>query len=99
MPLEIPDNISVNIENLSLGDSIKVNDIEIDEKFSLKTDKNQTIASVTHAMKEDDLTPATEEDDAFMEEGEAGSEEGSEESSSEDASKDDTGDNKENTEG
>ena len=99
LPLEIPDNISVNIEDLSIGDSIKVDDIVVDKKFYLKTDGNQTIASVTHAMKEEDLAPVAEEDGTFMEDGETSSEESSEESSSEDISKDDAGDNKENTEG
>lgn len=90
LPLDIPESFEVNIENLALGESIKVEDMEIEEKFDLKTNLNQTIASVTHAMKEEELVPDTTEadDEEFMEEGEAGDSGSAEEASKDDAAKD-----------
>ena len=76
LPLDIPDTIEVDISNLSLGDAVRVADITIDEKLTLKTSDLQTIASVTHAMKEEELQPVVgeDEDEEFMEgeEGEDG---------------------------
>ena len=78
---------------------MKVGDISLSEKLELKTNENQTIASVTHAMKEEELVPDVSEDEEFMEEGAEGSTEGDEDSATEDSSKEDNGENKENTEG
>ena len=101
LPSDIPESIEVDISDLKLGDALKVGDIKISEKLDLKTAEEQTIASVTHAMKEEDLTPVTEEDEEFLEEGQEGAEstESAEEGSSDDSSKESSEENKENTEG
>ena len=101
LPADIPDSVQVDISELNLGDSIKVADITISDKLELKTAEEQTIASVTHAIKEEELAPAVEEDEEFMEEGEEGEEgaEGTEEGAAEDSSKEASKENKENTEG
>jgi len=92
LPLDIPEIIEVDISHLGLGDSIKVLDIEIDEKFTLKTDKGQTIASVTHAMKEEEVVvEVDEESEEFIEGEESDTEESEETKESEDGKpKDDT---------
>ena len=101
LPADIPDSVQVDISELNLGDAMKVADITISEKLELKTAEEQTIASVTHAIKEEELAPAVEEDEEFMEEGEEGEEgaEGTEEGAAEDSSKEASKENKENTEG
>ncbi len=101
LPSDIPDSIEVDISDLKLGDALKVGDIKISEKLDLKTAEEQTIASVTHAMKEEELTPVTEEDEEFLEEGQEGAEstESSEEGSSDGSAKESSEENKENTEG
>ena len=101
LPSDIPDSVQVDISELNLGDALKVADITISEKLELKTAKEQTIASVTHMMKEEELTPVVEADEEFMEEGEEGAEgaEGTEEGEAEDSPKKTSGENKENTEG
>ena len=99
LPSDIPDSIEVDISELNLGDALKVGDITISEKLELKTAQEQTIASVTHAMKEEELVPDVSEDEEFMEEGAEGSTEGDEDGATEDSSKEDNGENKENTEG
>ena len=98
LPSNIPDAIDVDVTNLNLGDALKVSDIEIDNNLEIKTASEQTIASVTHAMKEEDLTPVGEEEEEFMEEGEEGTET-SEASSEGDSSSDDSNDNDEKSEG
>ena len=98
LPSDIPDSIDVDVTSLNLGDALKVTDIEIDSKLEIKTAYEQTIASVTHAMKEEDLTPVGEEEEEFMEEGEEGTET-SEASSEGDSSSDDSKDNDEKSEG
>ena len=99
LPSDIPDSIEVDISELNLGDALKVGDITISEKLELKTAQEQTIASVTHAMKEEELVPDVSEDEEFMEEGAEGSTEGDEDGATEDSSKEDNEENKENTEG
>ena len=61
MPSDIPENLSVDISNLGLGDSYKVSDLQLDEKFVIKSDTEQVIASVTQAMKEEEAQPDLEE--------------------------------------
>ena len=94
LPQDIPDTFEVDITTLAIGDSIKVNEITIDDKFVLKTFSDQTVASVTHAMKEEEPLVVEEElDDEFIE-GE--SEEGEEgEDKSVDEKTDDSSENKE----
>jgi len=101
LPSDIPDSIEVDISELNLGDALKVADITIPEKLELKTAEEQTIASVTHAMKEEELVPDVAEDEEFMEEGEEGTEgaEGAEDSTTDDSPKEAGEENKENTEG
>jgi len=102
LPSDIPDSIEVDISELNLGDALKVGDITISEKLELKTAQEQTIASVTHAMKEEELVPDVSEDEEFMEEGAEGAEgstEGDQDGATEDSSKDADEENKENPEG
>jgi len=61
LPSDIPENIAVDISNLNLGDALKVEEINLEEKFSLKSDSEQVIASVTQAMKEEEAQPDLEE--------------------------------------
>jgi len=102
LPSDIPDSVEVDISELNLGDSLKVSDITISETLELKTAIEQTIASVTHAMKEEELVPDVSEDEEFMEEGEEGSEgsdESDEEGTSEESLKEGSEENKENPKG
>jgi len=99
LPSDIPDTIDLDITSLNLGDALKVSDIEIDSKLEIKTALEQTIASVTHAMKEEELTPVGEDDEEFMEEeGEEG-EETSEDASQGDSSSESSKENDEKSEG
>ena len=61
LPSDIPENIEVDISNLNLGDTLKVGEINLEEKFSLKSDSEQVVASVTQAMKEEEAQPDLEE--------------------------------------
>jgi len=61
LPSDIPENIEVDISNLNLGDALKVGEINLEEKFSLKSDSEQVVASVTQAMKEEEAQPDLEE--------------------------------------
>ena len=95
LPTDIPDAIEVDISELSIGDTIKVSDIKFAKTLEIKTQSEQTIASVTHAMKEEDLVPDVEDSEGFMEEGE----EGTEDESSEDSPKEDDQESQDNTKG
>ena len=95
LPLDIPDFIEVDVADLAMYDSIKLDQISIDEKLTLKTDSSQTVASVTHAMKEEEIIPVSEEetDEEFIEgeEGDSGEEESTDGTPKDDSS----GENKE----
>ena len=61
LPGDIPENIEVDISGLSLGDTLRAENLNLDEKFTLNTNSEQVIASVTQAMKEEELVPDLEE--------------------------------------
>ena len=75
LPMDIPDFIDVDVSELALGDSFRVENLDLDEKLIIKTDENQVLASVTHAMKEEEAPVATEETEEGTEEGDSTSEE------------------------
>ena len=91
LPKDIPEFIEVDVSELAIGDNIRAGEITIDNKLTLKTDENQTLVSVTHAMKEEEpVVELEDEDDEFMsEEGEEG-EEGTEGTSEDQAKEDST---------
>ena len=91
LPMDIPDAIDVDVSELALGDSYRVENLELDEKLTIKTDANQVLASVTHAMKEEEAPVASEE----TEEGVEGADETSEESSDSEGSDGNNEDKKE----
>jgi large subunit ribosomal protein L25 len=67
LPLDIPDSIKVNIEALAIGDSIRVGDLELDDKLTLKSSDEAVVCSVTQPMREEEVV--TEEvDEDFMDE-------------------------------
>jgi len=92
LPGDIPENIEVDISELALGDTLRAADLTLDEQFSIKTDADQVIASVTQAMKEEELVPDLEEETL---EGEEGDEVPSEETADSGAPEEDTDSSKE----
>lgn len=84
LPGDIPENIEVDISELSLGDSLRAENLNLGEKFTLNTEVDQVIASVTQAMKEEELVPDLEEG---VLEGDEADETTSEEASESDAPK------------
>ena len=68
LPLAIPDFLDVDISKLNIGDTIRVGDLEINEKFKFETGEDVLIVSVTQPMKEE---VTTDEEDAEFLDGEA----------------------------
>lgn len=73
LPGDIPPNISVDVSELEIGDSINLADIKKDEKISFTGSSNLVIASVTLAAKEEEIIEEIGEDEEFIE-GEEGAE-------------------------
>jgi large subunit ribosomal protein L25 len=61
LPSDIPENFEVDITELGLGDSYRASDLKLEDKYKLATDENQTIASITQAMKEEETQPDLEQ--------------------------------------
>lgn len=89
LPLEIPDFIEVDISSLNIGDTIRVSDIEIDEKFNVETNEDILIVSVTQPMKEEEVATDSEDEEFLDEEG-AEATDGEETKSEDSADKDDS---------
>ena len=68
LPMDIPEFLEADISNLNLGDSLRVANLQLDEKFDIKSSEDQIIASVTHPMKEEKATDSTEEEGEFLDE-------------------------------
>lgn len=61
LPSDIPENFEVDITDLGLGDSFRASDLKLEDMYQLVTDENQTIASITQAMKEEETQPDLEQ--------------------------------------
>jgi len=68
LPGDIPDLIELDISALSIGDSLNAGDIKLDEKFSLFTNEDLVVVSVTQPMKEIEPEVETDEDEIFLDE-------------------------------
>ena len=69
-PLDIPEFIEVDVTELALGDSIRVEDLALGEKLKIQSAPEQILASVTHPMKEIEPEVVEEEeiDEEFIDE-------------------------------
>ena len=99
LPMDIPTSVDLDISELDIGDSLKVEDITLDDKITAKSSAEQIIVSITQAMKEEELIPQVDEDEELLEgeEGDAEATEDSEEESKEGKSTDE--ETKEDTKG
>jgi large subunit ribosomal protein L25 len=69
-PMDIIGTIDVDVSKLSIGNSMQALDIQLGDKHTLISSPDTVIASVTHAMREEE-TPVEEDSDTFMD-GESG---------------------------
>ena len=86
LPSDIPQNILLDITNLEMGESLRCENLELDEKFSLKTPSDQIVVSVTQPAQEteestDDIDSSSsdEQTDASDSEDSSDSDDGSKE--------------------
>ncbi len=68
LPMDIPDAIEVDVTELSIGDSMQVADIKLDDKLTLMSSPDAVLVSVTHAMREEEPVVVEEDEDLFMDE-------------------------------
>ncbi|MTI65969.1 MAG: 50S ribosomal protein L25, partial [Firmicutes bacterium] len=57
LPGNVPKNITVDVSNLSIGDSLTISDVEFSEDFNILTEPEKVIVSVSKAeeiIEEDD---------------------------------------------
>ena len=71
LPTDIPSFIELDISKLELGDSIRIQDIELPEKVSHSTEENYAVISIVGRAKEEEEEVVVEE----ISEGEEGAEE------------------------
>ncbi|MGM0368922.1 MAG: 50S ribosomal protein L25 [Bacillota bacterium] len=46
LPTDIPESIDVNVEELEIGDSVSVGEIDVTEEIEIKVDETETVATV-----------------------------------------------------
>ena len=68
LPMDIPNAIEVDVTKLSIGDSMQVVDIKLDDKLTLMSSPDAVVASVTHAMREEEPVAEEEGENLFMDE-------------------------------
>ena len=68
LPMDIPNAIEVDVTKLSIGDSMQVVDIKLDDKLALMSSPDAVVASVTHAMREEEPVAEEEGENLFMDE-------------------------------
>ena len=59
LPSDIPENIEVDISNISIGENIQAGDVDLGDKFKLVTMEDSALMSVTHVVVEE--TPVADE--------------------------------------
>ena len=67
-PMDIIGAIDVDVSELSIGDSMQVIDIKLDDEHTLMSSPDVVVASVTHAMREEEPVVEEEGEDIFMDE-------------------------------
>jgi large subunit ribosomal protein L25 len=93
LPTEIPKEISVDVSNLKMGDSIHVKDLALDSKIKILNDPDSVILSVIQPMKEEvpaaplEGEEAVQEPEVIKEKKEVPAEEGPEEEKDKDKEK------------
>jgi len=92
LPMNIPQSVDIDISHLDIGDSLRCEDIELDDTLNMKTPEDQIVISVTMPMKEEEVAPVLDEDD--IEGDEALSEEGEESPDSDETPSEDSEDSK-----
>ena len=93
LPMDIPISIDLDISELDIGDSLKVEDVMLDDKITAKSNAEQIVVSITQAMKEEELIPQVDEDEELLD----GEDEGVEESEASEETKEDKSTNEEGT--
>ena len=62
LPADIPTNLVVDVSNLEIGDSIKIQEVELPEKVSLSSDENYAIISIVGRAPEEEEVEEIEEE-------------------------------------
>jgi len=79
LPMDIPEFLEIDVSELNIGDSLRVENLQVGEKLAIKSNSDQVVASVTHPMKEEEpVVIEGEGDEEFMDEGEETSEDSGE---------------------
>lgn len=73
LPKDIPGHISINVSNLSVGDSLHVSDLQLGEDIEVLTDEARTIVTITAPRLEVEEEPT---DDLLGLDGDLGAEDG-----------------------
>ena len=85
LPSDIPENIEVDISNVSIGENIQAGDVDLGDKFKLVTMEDSTLMSVTHVVVDEtpvaDETEGTDEATGDSAAGETAADQGSDDSS------------------
>ena len=74
LPMNIPEFLEVDVSNLELGNSFRVENLTLDDTINILSSPDQIIASVTHPMAEVETVTPEEDEEEFMDEGEEGEE-------------------------
>lgn len=68
LPMDIPDAIEIDVTDFSIGDSMQVGEIKLDDIHTLMSSPDAVVASVTHAMREEEPVVEEEDEDLFLDE-------------------------------
>ena len=96
LPTDIPSKLVVDVSQLEVGDSIKIQEVELPEKVSHSTEENYAIISIVGRAPEEEEEVEEIEGEELEEgegeegEGEDGTEKGSEKDTEGDAKKEET---------
>jgi large subunit ribosomal protein L25 len=82
LPSDIPSFIEVNSSALEIGDSLRIQEVELPAKVSISTDENYAVISIVGRAKEEE-----EEEIVAVEEGEEGEGESERENSADEKEK------------
>ena len=77
LPADIPSKLIVDVSQLEVGDSIKIQEVELPEKVSLSTEENYAIISIVGRAPEEEEEVEEIEDEEGVE-GDEEKEEGTE---------------------
>jgi large subunit ribosomal protein L25 len=72
LPMEVPEHVEIDVEGMGMGDTLRLESLQLPQGVTLLDDPETVVATVTQPAREEEPEPVEGEEGAEVPEGEAG---------------------------